>query len=155
MALLFLSILYINPLPIADCLEWWWQDNQDHYPEIEEWVINLDGGPATRSDRTQFIKRMVELAQTIMLPIRLIYYPPYHSKYNAIEQCWAALEQYWNGAILDSVEAAVQWASHMTCKAMNPVVDLVEGIYEKGVKVLAEELADYLPFWLSPFLATV
>jgi hypothetical protein len=75
--------------------------------EIEEWVINLDGGPATRNDRTQFIKRMVELAQKITLPIRLIYYPPYHSKYNAIERCWAALEHYWNGAILDSVEAAV------------------------------------------------
>lgn len=132
---------------IADCLEWWWQDNQAHYPDVEEWVINLDGGSATRSDRTQFIKRMVELAQTIARPIRLIYYPPYHSKYNAIERCWAALEQYWNGAILDSVEAAVQWASHMTWKAMAPAVYLVEGIYEKGIKVSAEELADYLPFW--------
>lgn len=132
---------------IADCLEWWWQDNQDYYPEVAEWVINLDGGPATRSDRTQFIKRMVELAQTISIPIRLIYYPPYHSKYNAIERCWAALEHYWNGAILDSVDAAVQWTSHMRWKAMAPVVFLVEGIYEKGVKVLAEELANYLPFW--------
>jgi hypothetical protein len=32
-------------------------------------------------------------------------------------------------------------------KAMAPVVYLVEGIYEKGVKVLADELANYLPFW--------
>jgi hypothetical protein len=132
---------------IVDCLEWWWQDNQVHYPEIEEWVINLDSGPATRSDRTQFIKRMVELAQTIALPIRLVYYPPYHSKYNAIERCWAALENYWNGAILISVEAAVQWATQMTWKAMTPTVYLVEGIYKKGVKVLAEELVDYLQFW--------
>jgi hypothetical protein len=132
---------------IVDCLEWWWQDNQVHYSDIEEWVINLDGGPATRSDRTQFIKRMVELSQTIALPIRLIYYPPYHSKYNPIERCWAALEHYWNGAILDSVEAAVEWASHMRWKAMAPVVCLVDGIYEKGVKLLAEELEPYLPFW--------
>lgn len=132
---------------IVDCLEWWWQDNQGHYPDIEEWVINLDGGPATRSERTQFIKRMVELSQAIGLTIRLIYYPPYHSKYNAIERCWAALEQYWNGAILNSVEAAVQWASQMTWKAMTPIVYLVDGIYEKGVKLLAEELASYLPFW--------
>lgn len=132
---------------IVDCLEWWWQDNQSDYPDIEEWVLNLDGGPATRSDRTQFIKRMVELSQTIALPIRLIYYPPYHSKYNAIERCWAALEHDWNGAILDSLEAAVQWASHMTWKAMQSVVYLVEGIYEKGVKLLAEELESYLPFW--------
>jgi hypothetical protein len=132
---------------IVDCLTWWWQENQVHYREIEEWVINLDGGSATRSDRTQFIKRMVELSQSIGLPIRLIYYPPYHSKYNAIERCWAALEQYWNGTILDSVETAVQWAAHMTWKAVAPVVYLVEGIYETGVKVLAEELESYLSCW--------
>jgi hypothetical protein len=132
---------------IVDCLDWWWQDNQALYPDVEEWVINLDGGPATRSDRTQFIKRMVELSRTIGLSIRLIYYPPYHSKYNAIERCWAALEHYWHGAILDSVETAVQWASHMSWKAMAPVVYLVDGFYQKGIKLLAEELEPYLPFW--------
>jgi hypothetical protein len=58
---------------IVDCLEWWWQDNHVDDAEMEEWVINLDSGPATRSDRTQFIKRMVEFAQTVMRPIRLIY----------------------------------------------------------------------------------
>jgi transposase len=132
---------------IVDCLEWWWQDNQARHREINEWVINLDGGSATRSERTQFIKRMVELSQTIDMPIRLIYYPPYHSKYNPIERCWAALENYWNGAILDSVEAAVLWASHMTWKTINPIVYLVEGIYEKGIKVLAEDLESYLLSW--------
>jgi hypothetical protein len=132
---------------IVDCLDWWWQDNQVHYPEVEEWVINLDSGPATRSDRTQFIKRMVELARKTAIRIRLIYGPPYHSKYNSIERCWAALENYWNGGILNSVETAVQWASNMTWKSMAPVVYQVEEIYEKGVRVLAKELADYLPFW--------
>jgi len=34
-------------------------------------------GSATRSNRTQFIKRMVEFSNTIGLKIRLIYYPPY------------------------------------------------------------------------------
>ncbi len=99
---------------IVDCLTAWWEENQPQNVELDEWVINLDGGPATRSDRTQFIKRMVELSQAIGLKIRLIYYPPYHSKYNQIERCWAALENYWNGAILDSVETAIKWASNMT-----------------------------------------
>lgn len=70
-------------------------------------MIELDGGSATRSNRTQFIKRIVELAKEIGLKIRLIYYPPYHSKYNPIERCWAALENYWHGAILGSVESAL------------------------------------------------
>jgi hypothetical protein len=132
---------------IVDCLEAWWRDNQLDYPNLEEWVIDLDGGSATRSNRTQFIKRMVELSQTINLKIRLIYYPPYHSKYNPIERCWAALENYWSGAILDSVETAIQWASHMTWKGVAPVVHHVEATYEKGIKVLSEILEQYMPFW--------
>jgi Rhodopirellula transposase DDE domain len=92
---------------VVDCLTAWWHEHQKDYPQLEEWVIDLDGGSTTRSNRTQFIKRMVELAQRIGIRIRLIYYPPYHSKYNSIERCWAALENYWNGAILDSVETAL------------------------------------------------
>ncbi|MCA2693665.1 MULTISPECIES: ISAzo13 family transposase [unclassified Microcystis] len=60
---------------VADCLELWWPENQALYPVLEELVIDLDGGAATRSNRTQFIKRMVEFAQKTQGQIRLIYYP--------------------------------------------------------------------------------
>lgn len=60
---------------VADCLELWWQENQAIYPGLEELVIDLDGGAATRSNRTQFIKRMVEFARKTQWQIRLIYYP--------------------------------------------------------------------------------
>ena len=131
---------------VVDCLELWWQENQAIYPGLEELVIDLDGGAATRSNRTQFIKRMVEFAQKTQWQIRLIYYPPYHSKYNPIERCWAVLENYWNGAILDSIDAALNWASNMTWKGIKPLVNLVEGTYEKGVKVLTKELEQLQPF---------
>lgn len=65
---------------IVDCLTSWWNENQYDYPKIDELVIDLDGGAATRSDRTQFIKRMVELSRSIGLKIRLIYYPPYQTQ---------------------------------------------------------------------------
>jgi len=132
---------------IVDCLSAWWQDHQNDYSDLKELAIDLDGGSATRSDRTQWIKRMVEFAQTTGRKIRLIYYPPYHSKYNPIERCWAALENYWNGAILDSIEAAVQWASNMTWKGIKPIVHLVTTTYETGVKVLADALKPYKVFW--------
>jgi transposase len=132
---------------IVDCLTDWWHNNQFDYTELEELVIDLDGGPAIRSNRTQFIKRIIELSQAIGLRIRLIYYPPYHSKYNPIERCWAALEHYWNGAILDSVETAINWAAQMTWQGIKPIVHLVETIYEKGIKVLPHELKKYLPSW--------
>jgi hypothetical protein len=80
-------------------LGWWWQGNQAHYPDqthyldIEKWVINLDGGPATSSERIQFIKRMVELSQAITLPIRLVYYLPYHSNSKPLSRNLAQLKQ--------------------------------------------------------------
>jgi hypothetical protein len=132
---------------IVDCLSDWWDTMQFHSSNLDEWVINLDRGSANRSDRTQFIKRIVLLSQQIQLKIRLVYYPPYHSKYNPIERCWAALENYWNGAILDSLEAALNWASNMTWKGISPIVNLVETTYEKGIKVLLDELCQYLPSW--------
>ena len=132
---------------IVDCLEAWWDDYQEDYPDIDSLAIDLDGGSAVRSNRTQFIKRMVQFVDTTKLSVHLIYYPPYHSKYNPIERCWAALENYWNGTILTSVEAALQWASNMTWNGFEPVVHLVEGIYEKNITVPKDELEPYAQRW--------
>ncbi|NEZ57589.1 hypothetical protein DXZ20_18355 [Leptolyngbyaceae cyanobacterium CCMR0081] len=119
----------------------------DEYVEIEQLVINLDNGPSLNSHRTQFIKRIVAFAQASRLCIQLIYYPPYHSKYNAIERCWAALENYWNGTILKTVEDALRWAANMTWRGCTPVVDLVDKVYHKGVKASPEELAKLEQQW--------
>ncbi len=132
---------------IVDCLVHWWADTQPQYTDITTLAINLDGGSANRSDRTQFIKRMVTFAQESGLTLELIYYPPYHSKYNPIERCWAALEQFWNGAILDSVETTLRWASNMMWQGMKPVVHHVTDVYEKGIKVDPETLATFRVDW--------
>jgi hypothetical protein len=78
---------------IADCIESWWKENLDDNKGIEELVINLDNGPNSSGRRTQFLKRMVEFSNKYSIRVRLIYYPPYHSKYNAIERCWGRLEE--------------------------------------------------------------
>jgi predicted nuclease of restriction endonuclease-like RecB superfamily len=66
---------------VVDCLEMWWDSQGESYGDLEELVIELDGGDAPRSNRSQFIKRMVEFSRVSNLKIRLVYYPPYHSKY--------------------------------------------------------------------------
>ncbi|CDN17222.1 Mobile element protein [Richelia intracellularis] len=58
--------------------------------------IKVDDGPESSGVRTQFLKRMVEFVDLPNIPIQLLYYPPYHSKYNPIEVCWAILYQHWN-----------------------------------------------------------
>jgi transposase len=132
---------------IMDCLQLWWNENRGKYQHIQELVIDLDGGSATRSNRTQFMKRMVQFVQQNNLKVRLIYYPPYHSKYNPIERCWAVLENNWNGAILDSVEKVLEWASTMTWKGKRPQVKLIDKSYSKGVKVFGEELEELKQWW--------
>jgi Rhodopirellula transposase DDE domain len=103
-------------------------------------VINLDNGPENHSRRTQFMQRLVDFVQRYRVNIRLAYYPPYHSKYNPIERCWGILETHWNGALLDSIEAVLQFARTMTWKGTQPVVELVTTTYQTGVKLTPEAM---------------
>src|SRR5450759_824033 len=88
----------------------------------------------TRMELTEEVKALL-LNTAKELTIRLAYYPPYHSKYNPIERCWGILEQHWNGALLDSLEAVIQYASTMTWKGNHPLVTLVTTTYQTGVKL--------------------
>jgi hypothetical protein len=120
---------------LADCVERWWNTVRSRFAHITMLVINLDNGPENHSRRTQFMQRMVTFAQRTSLTIRLAYYPPYHSKYNPIERCWGILETHWNGALLDSIGAVIQFAATMTWKGTHPMVELVTTSYKTGVKL--------------------
>lgn len=128
---------------IVDSLELWWEKNKERYSYVTELVINLDNGPHLHSHRSQFIKRMVELADKTGIKIRLIYYPPYHSKYNPIERCWGILETHWNGTILSSVDKTIKWTETMTWKGLHPVVHLLDKVYEKGMKLTRKMMKIY------------
>ncbi|WP_342610105.1 ISAzo13-like element transposase-related protein [Thiothrix nivea] len=95
--------------------------------------IKADNGPESSGIRTQFLKRMVEFANHTGKTVHLLYYPPYHSKYNPIERCWGILEQHWNGTQLKDAETLLEWAKTMTWKGINPMVEFSRKVYEKGV----------------------
>jgi transposase len=120
---------------VVDCLQQWWDENKQRYTHITQLVINLDNGPELASRRTQFMARMVEFAEQNGLEVILVYYPPYHSKYNPFERCWGILEAHWNGSLLDSIEAVCEWARSMTWKGIAPTVHLLDKIYKKGVSL--------------------
>jgi len=120
---------------IVDGIEQWWLSNKDQYHLIKQLVINLDNGPHNASHRTQFMKRLTEFADKNNLEIVLAYYPPYHSKYNPIERCWGILENHWNGTLLNTLETTLEWAKTMTWKGLEPVVEVLESIYKKGVRI--------------------
>jgi transposase len=116
---------------IADNLELCWNERKVLYPHIRTLMIDLDNGPKVASRRTQFMKRLVSFADKHKLAIELVYYPPYHSKYNAVERCWGVLEQHWNGTLLTSISTTLNWARSMTWKKIHPIVRLLDGIYRQ------------------------
>lgn len=120
---------------LVDTLEDWWRRHKPLHSGVEELVLNVDNGPESSGHRTQFLARLVDFADTSGLRLHLVYYPPYHSKYNPIERCWAALEKHWNGSLLTDVPAALNWAKTMTWKGVRPLVRLTRKAYRKGVRI--------------------
>lgn len=105
-------------------------------------VIYLDNGPKNSGRRTQFLKRMIEFADWSGLEIHLLYYPPYHSKYNPIERCWSSLQKKWNGVLLKCWEIVQACALRMTWKGHHPEVVRIQGHYPTGVKVPKAEMQE-------------
>jgi hypothetical protein len=120
---------------LVDGLLLWWKQRNEELSCVKQLVINMDNGPECNGHRGQFLYRMAEFADSTGLVIRLIYYPPYHSKYNGIERYWAGLEKSWNGYLLDSVTTVLNRAGNFIWRGMQATVSLLDTVYEKGIKL--------------------
>ena len=121
---------------IVDRVYDWWNDTpMAERTTITHLQLKVDNGPESSGVRTQFLKRIVDFADHTGKPIQLLYYPPYHSKYNPIERCWGILEQHWNGTKLVDVDTMLGWAHSMTWKGIHPIIKLSQTVYQKGVSL--------------------
>ena len=117
---------------IVDALEDWWAAlDEAEQVAMARLQINMDNGPESSGRRTQFLQRMVAFGDAIGKPVHLLYYPPYHRKYNPIERGWGILELHWNGTKLVDVETMLEWAHSMTWKGIHPIVELSRKVYQK------------------------
>ncbi|MBX9682052.1 MAG: transposase [Gemmataceae bacterium] len=119
----------------VDGLKRWWGTARGQFAHIRRLVIYLDNGPNNSGARTQFLKRLVEFADGSGLTLRLVYYPPYHSKYNPIEHCWSSLEKKWNGELLNGLQIVLRCALRMFWKGKHPTVEQLAGDYPEGVRI--------------------
>jgi Rhodopirellula transposase DDE domain len=119
----------------VDGLMLWWQMVRAQSGRVRRLVIYLDNGPNNSGTRTQFLKRLIEFADWSGLTLRLVYYPPYHSKYNPIERCWSALERKWNGVLLSCLKIVLQCALRLVWKGQHPTVRRLSREYPDGVRV--------------------
>ena len=124
---------------MVDGLLLWWNERKHELQDVKRIVINMDNGPECSGRRSQFLKRMVEFSDITGLAVHMIYYPPYHSKYNGIERYWAGLEKSWNGYLLSTVSVVLNRAANFVWKRVRPVVCLLDTTYEKGVNTVGKE----------------
>jgi hypothetical protein len=88
----------------VDTLFEWWNDlTPNQQQQTQSIQLKVDNGPESSGIRTQFLKRMVELVDQIGKPIHLLYYPPYHSKYNPTL------------ALLGDSRVALEWSNTDGC----------------------------------------
>jgi hypothetical protein len=120
---------------LVDGLDQWWTERKAVHLGVRRLHIELDNGPEIASNRTQFLKRMVEFVDRHRVTVELVYLPPYHSKYNPIERCWGILERHWNGALLGSVGAVLRWAGTMTWRGLHPIIRQTTTLYQRGVRL--------------------
>jgi len=141
------NVVYGNSLEtsdfIVDGLEHWWRYNKRRYSHIKRLQIDLDNGPELESHRTQFIKRMVDFSDKNCVPIELVYYPPYHSKYNPVEHCWGVLESHWSGSLLTDLATVREWTKTMRWDGVAPNVYFLDRKYHRGAKLTPRELKSY------------
>jgi len=110
---------------IVDTLTTYW--NNLNIKEQESTVliqIKVDNGPESSGVRTRFLNRMAVFSKETGKCLHLLYYPPYHSKYNPIERCWGVPEKHWNGAKPADAETMLRWAASMKWKGLHPIVKI-------------------------------
>jgi transposase len=135
------SDVWVNGL-----MQWWLHVRQAKggLGAVKRLVIYLDNGPNNSGRRRQFLKRLIAFADWSGLELRLVYYPPYHSKYNPIERCWSSLEKKWGGTLLTSVEVMLEMATRMRWKGEAPCVQrLREDPSEPAAKISNKEWKEY------------
>lgn len=100
----------------------------------------LDNGPKNSGVTRKFLRRMVQFADWSGLEVHLVYYPPYHSKYNPVERCWSALQRKWNGVLLTCWHVVRACALRMTWHGQHPRVQKIENSYDHEQPVTNAEM---------------
>ena len=139
---IYLSETKVTADFIVDMLTDYWVSN-GYAGSGKKLLLNLDNGPENSSRRTQFMKRLIEFSVDYDVEITLAYYPPYHSKYNPVERVWSAIEQHWNGALLDTKETIKNYIETTTYGQKYISAQLVETEYETGVKLNKKAMKIY------------
>lgn len=126
----------------GDCLKQGWQSIAKENSGIKRLCIFLDNGPKNAGNTKKFLRRIVEFVDATGLEVRLVYYPPYHSKHNPVERCWSSLQRKWNGLLLSSWDIVLSAAKRMTWCGCPPKVALIDKLYTREREITKSEFSN-------------
>lgn len=140
------SFIYCTPYSSTaeykvDCIE----DYIKHKLEmqnIKRLVIFLDNGPENSGRRKLWLKCLVDLVKKYNIIIKLVYYPPYHSKYNMVERLWARVQISWSGIVINTLAKLIDTLNKVTWCGVNCIAKLITKKYEKNLTVSMSEIDD-------------
>lgn len=123
----------------VDCIEDYLKKKKETL-DIKRLIIFLDNGPENSSRRTLWIKCLIDLSKKYSISIELVYYPPYHSKYNPIERYWARLQLSWSGLIINTVDKLIETINKVKWKGVYTQATLVNKEYKRGISIDKEKI---------------
>lgn len=120
---------------------WWKTFGSGTYPEAKEILILADGGGSNGSHNKLWKSSLQKLANETKLTIHVSHYPPYTSKWNAIEHAlFSYISINWRAKPLVSLETIIELISNTTTKAGLTVHAMADiNTYKIGIKVTEEE----------------
>ncbi len=136
---------------ICDSLEkWWLTKGKKSYPKAKEILMFCDAGGAN-SYRHHIFKAEVQLlVNKIKMPLKIMHYPPYASKWNPIEhRVFPHVTRALEGAPLNTVkEAKDRIICAKTKTGLKVTANIIQKTYETG-KVVAKNFMENMKITFS------
>jgi len=123
---------------VCDSLQnWWLTIGKNAYPKAQEILIFCDAGGANSYRHNIFKYEAQKLVNTINIPLKIVHYPPYTSKWNPIEhRVFPHVTRALAGVPLNTLnEAKTRIESAKTKTGLTVTANIMTKIYEKGKKV--------------------
>lgn len=153
---------------ICDSLKKWWLNNgKTDYPKANEMLVFCDAGGANSYRHHIFKVELQQLANEINMPLKIMHYPPYTSKWNPIEhRVFPHITRALEGVPLNTVaEAKCKIESAKTKTGLTVTADIIQKTYATGKKVAKDfiknikiKFGDSVPqlnYTISPMISLV
>ena len=123
---------------VCDSLKIWWLNHgKNDYQTANEILIFCDAGGANSYRHHVFKVELQRLANEINMPIKVVHYPPYTSKWNPIEhRVFPHITRALNGVPLNTItDAKSRIESAKTQTGLTVTANVIQKTYETGKKI--------------------